>query len=112
MEIAKFVLTAIGTFLSVFGLSFTIFQNWKKKQDEKIEQLNVGLGKKIQAESDSRREAINRLHERVDKLDGSIMSFTQLFENRLSKIEGKLDGMCKTLDKIQDWFINNPPRGK
>jgi uncharacterized protein YlxW (UPF0749 family) len=110
VEIAKFIFTAIGTFLSVLALSFTIFQHWKKKQDEKIEGVKNSLEKKIQSENDNRKEAVTRLHERIDKLDSTLLQVTQGVENRLSRIEGKLEGMNGTLNKIQDWFINNPPR--
>lgn len=109
MEIAKFVFTAIGTFLSVFGLSFTVFQHWKKRQDEKFDLLKKSIDAAVQKEVDSRKEAVSQIRERVEKLDEYV---SQRFENRLSRIEGKLEGMNNTLNKITDWFINTPPRTK
>jgi hypothetical protein len=98
VEIAKFVLTAIGTFLSVFGLSFTVFQYWRKRQDEKF------LGFK-----DETNTSISRLEKRVEFLEHSIVHG---FENRLSVIEGELKGIKPILQSIQNWFINNTPAGK
>ena len=43
MEIAKFILTAVGTFLSVLALSFTVFQYWWKKQEEKLHKLKTSF---------------------------------------------------------------------
>lgn len=107
MEIAKFVLTAIGTFLSVFGLSFTIFQYWRKKQDEKFNLLKTSMENGIANERRSRVAEIDRLARKVEKLEDIIY---QKFEQRLSTIEGILKGMRPTLDKIQEWFVNNTPR--
>jgi len=107
MEIAKFVLTAVGTFLSVFGLSFTVFQYWRKKQDEKFEILKKSLEISLQKETDSRKESVARIETRITALE-NIMS--QRFENRLSVIEGELRGIKPILKSIQDWFINNSGR--
>ena len=109
MEIAKFVLTAVGTFLSVFGLSFTIFQYWRKKQEEKLNLLKSSLENGISNERRARTEEIDRLNRKVEKLENMVF---QNFENRLSSIEGLLKAMRPTLDKIQEWFINNTPRSK
>ena len=98
MEIAKFVLTAIGTFLSVFGLSFTVFQYWKKKQDEKIADLKNHVD-----------GSIERIDKRIEFLERSVVHG---FENRLSVIEGELRGIKPILQAIQNWFINNTPSGK
>ena len=104
MEIAKFILTAVGTFLSVFALFFTVFQYWRKKQEEKFDSLKTALGSSIDTERKDRREEIDRLSRKVEKLENMVL---QNFEQRLSTIEGLLKAMKPTLDKIQDWFINN-----
>ena len=104
MEIAKFIFTAIGTFLSVFSLSFAVFQYWRKKQDEKIELFRESVEKMVQNESDSRRDAVSQIQGRVKSLEETM---SQRFENRLSTIEGELKGMRGTLEKIQQWFIDN-----
>ena len=93
MEIAKFVLTAIGTFLSVFALSFTVFQYWKKKQDEKFDSLKTET-----------RESIKRMGSRIELLEQQVL---RNLENRLSLIEGELKGLKPILQSIQNWFINN-----
>ena len=108
MEIAKFILSAIGTFLTVFGLSFTIFQYWRKKQDEKFDLLKCTLEKMVYKESNSHSNAINRLDKRIERLEQNIV---QGFEKRLSTMEGELHGIKLILKSIQDWFITNTPKG-
>jgi len=109
VEIAKFILSAVGTFLTVFGLSFTVFQYWRKKQDEKFELLKQSLETGLRKETDSRKESTARIESRINALE-NIMS--QRFENRLSVIEGELKGFKTILQSIQNWFINNTPAGK
>jgi hypothetical protein len=93
VEIAKFVLTAVGTFLSVFGLSFTVFQYWKKKQDEKFDTLKSET-----------KESIKRMGSRIEVLEQNAL---RNLENRLSLIEGELKGLKPIMQSIQNWFINN-----
>lgn len=108
MEIAKFVLTAVGTFISVFALSFTIFQYWRKKQDEKFDLFKKSVEEKIRAESDYRKESVSRMEGRIGSLETTM---AQRFENRLSMIEGELKGLKTILQSIQNWFITNTPSG-
>jgi len=98
VEIAKFILTAVGTFLSVFALSFTVFQYWRKRQDEKFSGFR-----------DETNTAISRLEKRIEFLEHSVVHG---FENRLSVIEGELKGIKPILQAIQNWFINNTPSGR
>ncbi len=109
MEIAKFVLTAIGTFLSVFALSFTVFQYWRKKQDEKFDGLKSNIESAIQKEAAARGAAQERLHKRIDDLE---QSFAHSLERRLSTIEGEIKGLRQTMQSVQNWFFNNTPQGK
>jgi hypothetical protein len=104
VDIAKFVLAAIGTFLSVAALSFTVFQYWRKKQDEKFELLKKSLETSVQEESNCRKEAISRIDERLYTLEST--TFLKV-ENRLGGIEGELRIIKSTLQAIQGWFINN-----
>ncbi|GHV76473.1 hypothetical protein AGMMS49942_12940 [Spirochaetia bacterium] len=109
MEVAKFILTAVGTFISVFALSFTIFQYWRKKQDEKFDLLKAAVKNGIQDEEEARKDALSHLEKRVEYLEHRVV---QAFENRLSTIEGELRGIKPILQAIQNWFINNTPGGK
>ena len=104
MEIAKFVLTAVGTFLSVFALSFTVFQYWKKKQDEKFISFKTGIDNLIQKEYQARCDSLARFDRRIEFLEHSVL---QAFEKRLSTIEGELHGIKPILLSIQNWFMNN-----
>jgi hypothetical protein len=108
MEIAKFILTAVGTFLSVSTLSFALFQYWKKKQDEKFDELAKAIKGQVGGERDARVEAIERMSKRIEILEEHII---QNFQQRLSAIEGELKGFKPTLQAIQNWFINNTPTG-
>jgi hypothetical protein len=109
MEIAKFVLTAVGTFLSVFALSFSVFQHWRKRQDEKFDMLKKSMEASIKQETDSRKDSVANIDARVKALENTM---SQRFENRLSIIEGELRGFKPILQSIQNWFINNTPTGK
>ena len=108
MEIAKFILTAIGTFLSVFTLSFAIFQYWKKKQDEKFDTLKISIRNEITGEKIEREKSAERLQKRIESLEIHIMHDLQ---RRMSTIEGELKGMRNVLETIQGWFINNTSSG-
>ena len=130
MEIAKFIFTAIGTFITVFGLSFSIFQHWRKRQDEKFERLKksqddkLDLCKKaqddkfellkkslensIQKETEQRKESVARIEKRVNFLENTAF---QRFESRLSSMEGELRGMKSILLSMQNWFIENTRPG-
>jgi hypothetical protein len=109
VEIAKFILTAVGTFLSVFGLSFTVFQHWRKRQDEKFDLLKKSMDAAIQKETDSRKETLMRMGARIEAIENTM---SQRFENRLSVIEGELKGIKPILQSIQNWFISNTPSGR
>ena len=104
MEIARLVIMAVGTFLSVLSLSFAVFQYWRKKQDEKFDLFRVAINDMVQTEEQSRKETEARHEKRLCNLENMMSS---RFENRLSVIEGELKGMRGTLEKIQQWFINN-----
>lgn len=96
MKIAEFIFAAVGSFLSVFGISFTVFQYWKKKQDEKFSDLKTET-----------KDSMLRLEKRIDTLEQSVV---RNFESRLSVIEGELRGIKPILQSIQNWFITNTPR--
>jgi hypothetical protein len=115
VEIAKFILTAVGTFLSVFTLSFAVFQYWKKKQEEKFDLLKKSMESMVQneiqarsnameQEAQARSNALNRLDKRIEFLEQSVL---HSFEKRLSLIEGELKGIKPVLMAIQQWFVNN-----
>jgi metal-responsive CopG/Arc/MetJ family transcriptional regulator len=120
VEIAKFILTAVGTFISVSALTFTIFQFWAKRRDEKDAAFKNSVRDnlktereqslvEIRQERDERKESIDRLSKKVDRLEMSIM---QTIQNRIGNIEGELKGMRGVLNSIQNWFVTNTPGGK
>jgi Flp pilus assembly protein TadB len=119
MEIAKFILTAIGTFISVSGLFFAVFQFWVKKREEKDAAFQTSVRKEldserqqsrdeIQQERQERKDSIERLGRKIDGLEHSIMDGVL---TRIGNIEGELKGMRELLKSIQRWFIDNTPSG-
>jgi hypothetical protein len=115
MEIAKFVLTAVGTFVTVMTLSRAVFQSWEKRQEKKFSDFKETLlneiqsnGERIKAEKSERVDGISRLGARIEKMEALIMNDIQ---RRMSSIEGELKGMRNILEQIQNWFIQNTPKG-
>jgi hypothetical protein len=104
VEIAKFIFSSIGTFISVLGFSFAVFQYWRKKQDEKFDLFRASIEDSLRSISDSRKESEARMNERVKSLEEAM---SQRFENRLSMMEGELKGIKNLLQSISNWFINN-----
>jgi hypothetical protein len=109
VEIAKFVLTAIGTFISVISLSFAVFQYWRKKQDEKFDLLKKVVTDMVREEKQGRKESDAEHDKRLRDLENTM---AQRFEGRLSNMEGELRGIKTVLQSIQNWFITNTPGGK
>jgi hypothetical protein len=89
VEIAKFVLTAIGTFISVISLSFAVFQYWRKKQDEKFDLFKKTVDRAVQEEERNRKESDGKHENRLRDLENTV---ARRFENRLSVMEGELKG--------------------
>lgn len=126
MEIAKFVLSCIGSFIAVSGFFMGIWKAYSKKTDDKISSMRAEADKKIkEAESAARRE-INEVREgaiaKTEKLERRIAALEKNVSDlqrdvnlnlgqRLSSIEGEIKGMNNILKQIQGWFISNTPRG-
>ena len=108
MEIAKFVFSSIGTFITVFSLSFSIFQYWRKNQEKKMSDFKENIYEGLERETNARKEDTISLEKRLDKLEGSLV---QSMQQRMSSIEGELKGIKPVLQSIQNWFINNTPKG-
>jgi hypothetical protein len=119
MEIAKFILSTIGVFISVAGLMFAMFQFWSKKREEKDNAFQAAIRKGIESERllsrdeimlerNERKESVERLGKRLELLEHNIMDSLQ---QRIGNIEGELKGVRGTLGKIEEWFIRNTPRG-
>jgi hypothetical protein len=109
VEIAKFALTVVGTFVSVISLSFAVFTYWRRKQDEKFDLFKETINGMIQEEKRGRKESDAQHEDRLRDLENTM---ARRFENRLSVMEGELKGIKSILQSIQNWFIDNTPRGK
>jgi 5-bromo-4-chloroindolyl phosphate hydrolysis protein len=119
MELAKFIFAAIGTFISMSGLFFAVFQFWVKKREEKDAAFQMSVRKEmeterklsqdeIRTERDSRKDDLEHLETRIARLEKIL---TDDLIGRISKVEGELKGMRVTLEAIQRWFIDNSPAG-
>jgi len=119
MEIAKFILTTIGTFISVSGLFFAIFQYWVKKREEKDTAFRASVRadmesecrqsiEEIQRERNERNDDLKDLEKRIERLE---VLLTGELIGKISKLEGEMKGMRITLEAIQNWFISNSPSG-
>lgn len=125
MEIAKFVLSCIGSFIAVSGFFMGIWKAYSKKTDDKISSMRAEADKKIKEAESTARHEINEVREgaiaKTEKLERRIAALeknvTDLQRDvnlnlgqRLSNIEGEMKGMNNILKQIQGWFINNTPR--
>ncbi|MBR4320854.1 hypothetical protein [Treponema sp.] len=126
MEIAKFVLSCVGSFIAVSGFFMGIWKNYSKKTDDKIKSIQQQADKKIRETEAHAQLEINEVREgsiaKSEKLERRIAALeknvTDLQRDvnlnlgqRLSNIEGEMKGMNNILKQIQGWFINNTPRG-
>lgn len=116
MELLKFILTAIGTFVAVLSFSFAVFSWWKKRQEEKdtefkkslIESFNeekIAREKEIATERAERKHEIEKLEKRIAYLQDTVIKESG---ERMSAIEGELRQIRPILASIQNWFINKP----
>lgn len=126
MEIAKFVLTCVGSFISVSAFFMGIWKAYSKKTDDKIKAIQAQADEKTkeaeahaQAEIDKVREGSiaksEKLEKRIAALEKNVSDLQRDVNlnlgQRLSNIEGEMKGMNNILKQIQGWFINNTPRG-
>ena len=103
MEIAKFVLSCVGSFIAVSGFFMGIWKSYSRKLDDKIE--------KVKGETTI---ATDKLEKRIDSLEKSVSGLQKEVNSnlgeRLSNIEGTMKKMANILTQIQNWFISNTPR--
>ena len=126
MEIAKFVLSCIGSFIAVSGFFMGIWKAYSKKTDDKISSMRAEADKKIKEAESAARCEINEVREgaiaKTEKLERRIAALEKNVSDlqrdvnlnlgqRLSSIEGEIKGMNNILKQIQGWFISNTPRG-
>ena len=127
MEIAKFVLSCVGSFIAVSGFFMGIWKAYSKKTDEKIQSVQDAVAAQIQKARDGAAEAIKdvredsiakteKLEKRIENLEKSVTDLQKDLNanvgQRLSNIEGEMKGMTNILKQIQGWFISNTPRGE
>lgn len=126
MEIAKFILTCVGSFIAVSGFFMGIWKSYSKKTDDKIKFIQEAAEAKIKKAEEGARIEIRDVREgsiaKSEKLEKRIASLEKNVSDlqrdvnmnlgqRLSNIEGEMKGMNNILKQIQGWFINNTPKG-
>lgn len=127
MEIAKFVFTCICSFVTVFGFFLGFWLRYKAKVSEEIAQEKeetaekiAGVRKFAEQQIKEIRESMKSNHDvvekKIEKLEMTIaqlqFTITTDFGQRLSSIEGEMKGFGNILRQIQNWFIDNTPKGK
>lgn len=125
MEIAKFVLSCIGSFIAVSGFFMGIWKAYAKKTDDKIKSIQAQADQKIKEAEENAKQEIGEVREgsiaKTEKLERRIAALEKSVSDlqrdvnsnlgqRLSNIEGEMKGMNNILKQIQGWFINNTPR--
>ena len=136
MEIAKFVLSCVGSFIAVTTFFMGFWKAYTKKMDDKIKTVQANADEKIQSVEDESRLKIEtvekaaaeeiekvrtgsiakteKLEKRIESLEKSVIKLQEDLNanvgQRLSNIEGEMKGMSNILKQIQGWFINNTPR--
>lgn len=125
MEIAKFVLSCIGSFIAVSGFFMGIWKAYAKKTDDKIKSIQAQADQKIKEAEENAKQEIGEVREgsiaKTEKLEKRIAALEKSVSDlqrdvnsnlgqRLSNIEGEMKGMNNILKQIQGWFINNTPR--
>lgn len=125
MEIAKFVLSCIGSFIAVSGFFMGIWKAYAKKTDDKIKSIQAQADQKIKEAEENAKQEISEVREgsiaKTEKLERRIAALEKSVSDlqrdvnsnlgqRLSNIEGEMKGMNNILKQIQGWFINNTPR--
>lgn len=125
MEIAKFVLSCIGSFIAVSGFFMGIWKAYSKKTDDKIKSIQTQADQKIKEAEENARHEIGEVREgsiaKTEKLERRIAALEKSVSDlqrdvssnlgqRLSNIEGEMKGMNNILKQIQGWFISNTPR--
>ena len=100
MEIVKFILACIGSFIATTGFFGGLWANHKKKVEAKI----AGVQNSADAKIKKQEERIEKLEDVVAELQKTV---SDGLGQRLSNIEGEMKGMNNILKQIQGWFINN-----
>ena len=125
MEIAKFVLTCVGSFIAVSGFFMGFWKSYKKKVEDKIKATKEEADEKIRTAEENAEAEIEKvrqgsiaktekLEKRIESLEESVAVLQKDVNSnlgeRLSNIEGTMKKMDNILTQIQNWFINNTPR--
>lgn len=126
MEIAKFVLSCVGSFIAVSGFFMGIWKAYSKKMEDRIKAIQQQADEKIKETESRAKLEIDKVQEssiaKSEKLEKRIAALEKNVSDlqrdvnlnlgqRLSNIEGEMKGMNNILKQIQGWFINNTPRG-
>lgn len=126
IEIIKFALTCLGSFITAFGFFAGFWRAYKKKVEDKIKQVQSEAEEKIADAETAAKEEVAKVREgsiaKTEKLEKRISalekSVSELQKDvnanlgqRLASIEGTMKGMSNILNQIQGYFINHTPSG-
>ena len=126
IEIIKFALTCLGSFITAFGFFAGFWRSYKKKVEDKIRQVQAEAEKEIaDAEGHAKDEVAKvregsiakteKLEKRISELERSVTDLQRDVSanlgQRLASIEGTMKGMSNILSQIQGYFITHTSAG-
>lgn len=127
MEIAKFVLSCIGSFIAVSGFFAGIWKSYSKKMSDKIRFIQDEADEKIRYSEESAKRRIDevrqgtgadteKLEKRIESLEKAVADLQKDVNanvgQRLANIEGTIKGMSNILNQIQGYFISHTAVGE
>lgn len=125
IEIIKFALTCLGSFITAFGFFAGFWRAYKKRVDDKIKRVQEEADAKIKTAQLAAQEEVRQVREgsivkteklekRVETLEKTVAELQKDVNSnigqRLANIEGTMKGMSNILYQIQGYFIENTAR--
>lgn len=109
MEIAKFIYASITTFLGICTAFAALWAAYNKKINARIIEIENNNKAAITAVQTDINKKIEAMRSTVEDMQNSLSNDLQ---QRLSNIEGEMKGIRTVLNTIQQWFIDNTPKGR
>lgn len=116
MEIAKFVLTCVGSVIATASFFLGMWHRYRARLEGEIDAAKKSADEEVERARRSSAEKSERLERRIEGLEKAVAELQKELNanigERLSGIEGTMKKMDNILTQIQNWFINNTPRSQ
>lgn len=103
-DIVALVLQAVGMISGVIGVMYRIQKGQAARHQEEMKELKDSLKTGLEGIETLRREGEKALHERINNFEAEVY---QGISNRLSHIEGELEGISNGNQIMQEWLVNH-----